>query len=134
MVVFGGIYEITKELNDLHIFDFTKKKWITLFEESNSPVRGRDGSPTFSNFDDTAHFQTSPAHPLKASILMQSPPHKVSSIAKYHSSQSKASPLKTSALKQSISKAAGLSIQIGGPAQGSSRNAAKGGLNTSVTA
>jgi hypothetical protein len=48
MIVFGGIYEITKELNDLYMFDFTKKKWITVFEESNSPVRGnRENSPSF---------------------------------------------------------------------------------------
>jgi Galactose oxidase, central domain len=44
MVVFGGIYEITKELNDLHLFDFKKRRWVTLFEESYSPVRGQ--SPT----------------------------------------------------------------------------------------
>jgi Galactose oxidase, central domain len=45
--VFGGIYEITKELNDLHMFDLKKKKWVTVFEESNSPVKGREHSPTF---------------------------------------------------------------------------------------
>ena len=56
MIVFGGIYEITKELNDLHIFDFGKRKWITVFEESYSPVRGgvggagRDVSPN--QYDD----------------------------------------------------------------------------------
>ena len=44
--MFGGIYEITKELNDLQMLDLTKKKWVTLFDESNSPAR-RDGSPTF---------------------------------------------------------------------------------------
>jgi N-acetylneuraminic acid mutarotase len=46
LIMFGGIYEITKELNDLQMFDLTKKKWVTLFDESNSPAR-RDGSPTF---------------------------------------------------------------------------------------
>jgi Galactose oxidase, central domain len=40
MVIFGGIYEITKELNDLHLYDFRKNKWITVCEESHSPVRG----------------------------------------------------------------------------------------------
>jgi hypothetical protein len=46
-MIFGGILEITKELNDLHLFDLTKKNWVTLFDESNSPVRGRERSPTF---------------------------------------------------------------------------------------
>jgi hypothetical protein len=46
LLIFGGIYEITKELNDLQMFDITKKKWITVFEESNSPKRlGREASP-----------------------------------------------------------------------------------------
>lgn len=39
MVIFGGIFEITKELNDLHMFDFAKQRWVTLFEETSSPVR-----------------------------------------------------------------------------------------------
>jgi len=39
MVIFGGIYEITKELNDLHLFDFKMQRWVTLFEEANSPKR-----------------------------------------------------------------------------------------------
>ena len=48
LIIFGGILEITKELNDLHLFDLTKKKWVTLFEETNSPLRGgKDGSPSF---------------------------------------------------------------------------------------
>ena len=48
MVIFGGIFEITKELNDFHLFDFKKQKWITIFEESLSPKR--DSSP-FHNDD-----------------------------------------------------------------------------------
>ncbi len=33
MLIFGGIYEITKELNDLLAFDFSKGEWSTVFEE-----------------------------------------------------------------------------------------------------
>jgi hypothetical protein len=33
MMIFGGIYEITKELNDLLAFDFSKGEWSTVFEE-----------------------------------------------------------------------------------------------------
>lgn len=55
MIVFGGIYEITKELNDLHIFDFVKKRWVTVFEESNSPMKvPREGSSHY--FQDGDHL------------------------------------------------------------------------------
>ena len=30
LVVFGGIIDVTKELNDLSIFSFEKNEWITL--------------------------------------------------------------------------------------------------------
>ena len=40
------------------MFDLTKKKWISLFEESNSPARGRDGSPTNDPYADGG-FQSS---------------------------------------------------------------------------
>lgn len=48
MIVFGGIYEITKELNDLHIFDFKNNRWITIFEEACSPKKllGQDLNAT----------------------------------------------------------------------------------------
>jgi hypothetical protein len=34
MIIFAGIYEITKELNDMCFFDFKQKKWMVLFEEA----------------------------------------------------------------------------------------------------
>lgn len=42
MIIYGGIYEITKELNDMHIFDMKQDKWICLFEEINSPKKHRN--------------------------------------------------------------------------------------------
>jgi hypothetical protein len=39
MIVFGGIYEITKELNDFYMYDFKNNRWITLFEETSSPKK-----------------------------------------------------------------------------------------------
>jgi hypothetical protein len=39
MVIFGGIHEVTKELDDLYIFDFKNKRWIELFEEVSSPMK-----------------------------------------------------------------------------------------------
>jgi hypothetical protein len=38
MVIFGGYYEVTKELNDLFLFDFVDEKWIQIFMEVNSPI------------------------------------------------------------------------------------------------
>jgi hypothetical protein len=33
MLIFGGIFEVTKELNDLMAFDFSTNQWVTIFEE-----------------------------------------------------------------------------------------------------
>lgn len=52
MLIFGGMYEVTKELDDMMLFDFRNKRWITFFEEMSSPVKYKksqgspDGSPT----------------------------------------------------------------------------------------
>jgi hypothetical protein len=35
LVVFGGIYEITKELNDCYIFNLKTKVWKRLFTTTN---------------------------------------------------------------------------------------------------
>lgn len=37
LVVFGGIWDVTKELNDLHIYSFSQNKWTTVFNSANSP-------------------------------------------------------------------------------------------------
>jgi len=44
MVIFGGIIEITKELDDLVLFDIDNTKWVQLFEELQSPLRLKTGS------------------------------------------------------------------------------------------
>lgn len=51
MIVFGGIYEVTRELDDMHLFDFRNKRWIEFFEEASSPVKIKqslspEGSPS----------------------------------------------------------------------------------------
>jgi hypothetical protein len=33
MVIFGGFFDITKELNDLYLFDFITESWLPIFEE-----------------------------------------------------------------------------------------------------
>lgn len=42
--IFGGIYEVTKELNDLNLYDIANNKWICLFTEKVEPVSAM--SPT----------------------------------------------------------------------------------------
>ena len=39
LVIFGGIWDVTKELNDLHLYNFSDNTWITLIEPANSPTR-----------------------------------------------------------------------------------------------
>lgn len=44
MIIFGGIYEVTKELDDMMIFDIKQRKWHTIFEEVlHSPNRKLSG-------------------------------------------------------------------------------------------
>ena len=38
MCIFGGIFEVTKELNDLRLYDIANNRWICLFSETNEPV------------------------------------------------------------------------------------------------
>ena len=46
MMIFGGIFEVTKELDDLFIFDLKSCKWYTLFEEATHfPHRRNQGVP-----------------------------------------------------------------------------------------
>ena len=42
IMVFGGIWDVTKELNDLHLYSLTKNEWIVVQDAANSPLR----SPT----------------------------------------------------------------------------------------
>jgi Kelch motif len=45
LIVFGGIHEVTKELDDVQVFNLRNKKWVVLFEEvMHSPNRHRYGS------------------------------------------------------------------------------------------
>lgn len=39
MLIFGGIHEVTRELDDMHILDFRSRRWVTLFEELSSPAK-----------------------------------------------------------------------------------------------
>ena len=43
ILVFGGIHEVTYEMNDLASFDLTTKKWTTIDEENKN--NSESGSP-----------------------------------------------------------------------------------------
>lgn len=45
MIIFGGLFEITKELNDCHLYDFESNRWIPFFEESGAFSPKNAGSP-----------------------------------------------------------------------------------------
>lgn len=46
MVIFGGLFEITKELNDMHVFDLSTERWVKVYEdeENLSPIRMQSAS------------------------------------------------------------------------------------------
>lgn len=37
MVIFGGIRDVIRELNDLHVYSFTNSSWHTIQEPAPSP-------------------------------------------------------------------------------------------------
>jgi hypothetical protein len=39
LVIFGGVFEVTKELDDMYLFDLKNKRWLMFFEEESSPVK-----------------------------------------------------------------------------------------------
>ena len=43
MVIFGGLYDLTKEMNDMHVFDLKNEKWTKLYEDEQnmSPIKLR---------------------------------------------------------------------------------------------
>lgn len=49
LVIFGGIWDVTKELNDLHLYSFNENRWITVLDSANSPTIGR--SPVRQNLN-----------------------------------------------------------------------------------
>ena len=41
MIIFGGIHEVTRELDDCWIFDPKNKSWVALFEETTNQQKER---------------------------------------------------------------------------------------------
>ena len=48
IVIFGGIHEITRELNDMHVYDVRANRWVKVFDEkaANTPMILPSSSPT----------------------------------------------------------------------------------------
>ena len=46
--IFGGIYEVTKELNDFHLYDIANNRWICLFTEKTESVTAQSPTKTMS--------------------------------------------------------------------------------------
>jgi hypothetical protein len=54
LIIFGGIVEVTHELNDMHAYDLSTGEWFIFYDEfgigavlsSNSPVRGGGATMT----------------------------------------------------------------------------------------
>lgn len=42
LVVFGGIFEVTKELNDCVVFSLKQQEWICIHQEHQSPRKATD--------------------------------------------------------------------------------------------
>lgn len=39
ILIFGGIFEVTRELNDVYGFSLSQKRWVPLSEDHNSPLK-----------------------------------------------------------------------------------------------
>ena len=70
IIIFGGIFEVTKELNDMYAYDIKAKKWHCLFEELNSPHKVvNPSSPGLTiGRGTTKKFGESPRKDMRASV------------------------------------------------------------------
>lgn len=59
LVIFGGIWEVTKELNDLCVYSIAKNQWVTLNQSSNADAIDR--SPRRSRHEGSPHWRDSAA-------------------------------------------------------------------------
>jgi N-acetylneuraminic acid mutarotase len=64
MVVFGGIHELTQELNDIQAFDFNTSQWFSVVEEMFSPTHsGQHPIGFMSNKNAQTHNQSTNKNP-----------------------------------------------------------------------
>ena len=71
MIIFGGIYELTQELNDMHAYDFNNNQWITLHIETEnlSPHGGETiDRKTFIKSNTSASLPKAPESKLSSAI------------------------------------------------------------------
>ena len=48
ILIYGGIHELTQELNDMYLYDTKSGSWILLMEECYSPLHNRSVHSSFS--------------------------------------------------------------------------------------
>ena len=62
IVVFGGIHEITRELNDMYAYDIKANKWLKIFDEkaATTPMILPQSSPTKTGGLTATYTQQSP--------------------------------------------------------------------------
>jgi Galactose oxidase, central domain len=63
LVLFGGIHEVTRELNDLCVFSFKNNEWIQLQEDDMSPRRAQVGQSKLLIPPQNAHSMVSQSTP-----------------------------------------------------------------------
>lgn len=77
LVMFGGIYELTKELGDCYAFDVKSSSWYTLFEEFDSPTHKGSPSATYNQTNKIARSDStkspSPMHKNSNSFQAEDP-------------------------------------------------------------
>ena len=87
LMIFGGIHEIAKELNDAVLFDIKNKKWINFFDTPYDGFQSNLGSPSKTHLSQMS--------PLRRQTLRDNSPNKISdSISKAGRSQATSSPVK----------------------------------------
>ena len=111
LVIFGGIWDVTKELNDLHLYSFVRNQWITIQASANSPtigrspVRGGNQNNLNPSFGNIATGQVQRDSPMAGTRNELDSPNKFNrSIQKKNTSVSKAANQSTNKKRQSAAQ------------------------------
>jgi hypothetical protein len=74
MIVFGGILDVCKELDDMLMYDLVNKKWVHLFEELMLlPIREKYGALILKHKEMDDHYTLSDPEPQQAASPVQNP-------------------------------------------------------------
>lgn len=107
LVIFGGIWDVTKELNDLHLYSFSQNTWITVIEPANSPARSPNRNNLNPGFGMTGQTRDSP-HASPNRNDLDSPTKFNRSITKMNKSSNVGKPKNSTAKKHSSAATGGV--------------------------